>query len=90
MPQSAGAMEAMRFNAAARDCDELADKLVDQAGKIYKLQDQVRSAWKGDAGVSLDSALVDKSSSLSYAAGILRGAASDLRAAATRAAQKKN
>jgi len=78
----------LQYTLAAKQCDELADKLVEQAGNVYKLQDQVRGAWKGDAGTSLVGALVDKSSSLTSAAGILRGAASDLRAAAAKAAEK--
>jgi hypothetical protein len=72
---------------AAKQCEDLADKLVEQAGNVYKLQDQVRAAWRGDAGTSLVGALVDKSGSLTSAAGILRGAASDLRAAGAKAAE---
>jgi uncharacterized protein YukE len=80
--------ETLRYNLAAKQCDELADELVDQAGKIYQLQDQVEAAWKGDAGTSLDGALVDKAGSLTSAAGILRGAANELRAEAARRAKK--
>ena len=80
----------LRYTMAAKSCDELADKLVDQAKKVYTLQDQVEAAWKGDAGASLDRALVDKSSALTSAAGILRGAATELRAAGAREAEKKH
>jgi len=75
------------FIMAANQCDELANKLSDQAGNVYKLEDQVTAAWRGEAGSSLVRALVDKSSSLTSAAGILRGAASDLRARAAKASE---
>jgi len=80
--------EAVRLSNAANSCDALADKLVEQAGNVYDLQDKVAGAWKGEGGASLGRALVDKSGSLTSAAGILRGAASELRAAAARAAKK--
>lgn len=72
-----------RYYAAARNCEELADKITrGETDALYKLQGMVEAAWQGGAGPSLDRALVDKAGLVSGAAGILRAAAVKLRRAA--------
>ena len=77
-------MKKIQLSSAAKACDDLADKLVDQSGKVYDLQDEVRAAWKGPGGESLDAALVDKGSDLTSGAGVLRAVARELRDAAAK------
>jgi hypothetical protein len=70
-----------RYQAAARDCDELAGKLEEQVGKIRQLRGQITTAWRGDGGTSLDGAVGDEAWYLQTAANLLRSAAGQLRTA---------
>jgi hypothetical protein len=70
------------FYEAARMCDDLANDVDKDLKNIYKLQDALQPAFKGNAASSLDSKLVDNAGLVSGAEGILRGAAERLRRAA--------
>jgi hypothetical protein len=75
------------FFLAAVHCDQAADDIMKLSDKVNHLEAAVAGAWKGGAGNSLAGALVDKASLVSYAAGVLRDAAVQLRRGATQLAR---
>src|SRR5262249_23627448 len=67
------------FLEAAAHCDRLADEIMKLRHKVYNLQAAVFSAMKSDSGHSLANALTDKASLVSYSAGVIRDAVTELR-----------